>query len=121
MAAPNIVGVTTITGKTDVQNVGTGATAIVTNSAASNQVYKVNSLIVSNIDGATAADITVDLFRGATAYALTSTISVPPNATLVVISKETGIYLEEGDVLRCTASAAGDLQAVCSYDIITDV
>jgi hypothetical protein len=121
MAAPNIVGVTTITGKTDVQNVGTGATAIVTNAAASGQVLKVNSLVVSNIDGTNAADITVDLFRGAAAYRLTSTVTVPPNATLVVISKDTGIYMEEGDTLRCTASAAGDLQAICSYDIITDV
>jgi hypothetical protein len=31
-----------------------------------------------------------------------------------------GIYLEEGDAIRCTASAAGDLQALCSYEIIDD-
>ena len=42
MAAPNIVNVSTITGKLAVQAVGTSATAIVTNSAASGQVYKIN-------------------------------------------------------------------------------
>ena len=38
MAAPNIVDVTTIIGKTAVQIVGTSPSAIVTNSAASGKV-----------------------------------------------------------------------------------
>jgi uncharacterized protein YajQ (UPF0234 family) len=119
MAAPNIVNTTTILGSTDVMSVTTTATAITTNSAASGKVYKVNSLIVSNVDGTNAADVTVDIFRSSTAYRLASTISVPADATLVVISKETGIYLEEGDSIRLTASANGDLQAVCSYEEIS--
>ena len=119
MAAPNIVAVTTIIGKTAVQAVTTSATAIVTNSAASNKVFKINSLIVANIDGTNAADITVDLFRSTVAYRLASTISVPADATLVVLNKDIAIYLEEGDSLRCTASANGDLEAVCSYEEIS--
>lgn len=117
MAAPNIVNVVTITGKTAVQAVGTSATAIVTNSAASGKVFKVNALYVANIDGTSAAEITVDLFRSSTAYPIASTISVPADATLDIMSK--AIYLEEGDALRCTASAAGDLTAVCSYEEIS--
>lgn len=119
MAAPNIVGVTTINGKTAVQAVTTSASAIVTNSGGSNKVLKINSLVVSNVDGTNAADITVDVFRSSTAYELASTITVPADASLVVISKETSIYLEEGDSLRCTASADGDLEAVCSYEEIS--
>ena len=119
MAAPNIVNVTNIIGHTDVLAVTTSASAIVTNSAASNKVFKINSLIVSNIDGTNAADITVDLFRSSTAYLLASTITVPADATLVVISKDNPIYLEEGDALRCLASANGDLQAICSYEEIS--
>ena len=118
MANPNIVAVTSIYGKTAVQDITTSATAIVTNSASSGEVYKVGSLIVSNIDGTVAADVTVDLLRGGSSYKIVSTVSVPANATLVVIAKDTGIYLEEGDSLRCLASAAGDLQAVCSYETI---
>jgi hypothetical protein len=117
MAAPNIVNVATITGKTAVQAVGTSATAIVTNSSGSGKVFKVNALYVANIDGTVAADITVDLYRSATAYAISSAISVPAKATLDIMSKP--LYLEEGDVLRCTASAAGDLTAVCSYEEIS--
>jgi len=117
MAAPNIVGVTTITGKTAVMAVTTSATAIVTNSSSSGKVFKVNALYVANIDGTNACDLTVDLFRSSTAYKIASTVSVPADATLDVISKS--IYLEEGDALRLTAGANSDLEAVCSYEEIS--
>lgn len=120
MAAPNIVNVTSIFGKTDVQAVGTSAAAITTNSSASNKLYKINSLIISNVDGVNPADITVDIYRSATAYHLAKTILVPADSTLQVITKDMGIYLEEGDSLRCTSSAVGDLEALCSYEIIDD-
>ena len=119
MAAPNIVNVATITGKTAVQAVGTSATAIVTNTAASGKVFKINTLIVSNVDGANAATITADLFRSSVAYEIASTVNVPADTSLVVLSKETSIYLEEGDSLRLTASAASDLEAICSYEEIS--
>jgi len=117
MAAPNIVNVATITGKTAVQAVGTSATAIVTNSAASGKVFKVNALYVSNVDGTDNAEINIDIFRGSTAYHIGKTIVVPADATLDVMSKS--VYLEEGDSLRLTANAASDLEAVCSYEEIS--
>lgn len=119
MAAPNLANVTTITGKTAVLAVTTSATAIVTNSAASGKVLRINTLIIANVDGTNAADITVDVFRSSVAYRIANTISVPADASLVVISKDKSIYLEEGDSLRCTASANSDLEAVCSYDDIS--
>jgi hypothetical protein len=117
MAAPNIVNVTTIIGKTAVQAITTSATAIVENSAASGKVFKVNALYVANVDGTSAADLTVDVYRSTTPYRLASTVSVPADSTLDVISK--AIYLEEGDAIRLTASASGDLEAVCSYEEIS--
>jgi hypothetical protein len=117
MAAPNIVNVTTITGKTAVQAVGTSATAIVTNSAASGKVYKVNALYVSNVDGTDNAEVNIDIFRSSVAYHIVKTLVVPADATVDVISK--AIYLEEGDALRITANAASDLEAVCSYEEIS--
>tara|TARA_E500000318_G_C3521004_1_gene196381 strand:+ start:581 stop:934 length:354 start_codon:yes stop_codon:yes gene_type:complete len=117
MSAPNIVNVTTITGKTAVQAVGTSATAIVTNPASSNKVFKVNALYVSNVDGTDNAEINVDIYRSSTAYHIAKTIVVPADATLDVISKS--FYLEEGDALRLTANAASDLEAVCSYEEIS--
>ena len=117
MTAPNIVNVVTITGKTAVMAVTTSATAIVTNSAASGKVFKVNALYVSNVDGTDNADLTVDIYRSSTAYHIAKTVNVPADATLDVISKS--IYLEEGDSLRLTASANSDLEAVCSYEEIS--
>lgn len=117
MAAPNIVNVATITGKTAVQAIGTSATAIVTNSAASGKVFKVNALYVSNVDGTNDADVSIDIFRSSVAYHIAKTIVVPADATLDVLSKP--LYLEEGDSLRITGSAASDLEAVCSYEEIS--
>lgn len=120
MAAPNIVNVATITGKTVGLAVTISATAIVINPAASGKVFKINSLIISNIDGTTAADITADVYKNqTTAFNLAKTIAVPADATLVIISKDTSIYLEENDSIRLTASANSDLEAVCSYEEIS--
>ena len=117
MAAPNIVNVATITGKTAVLVVTTTATAIVTNSAASGKVFKINALYISNVDGVNNATVNVDIFRSSVAYRIANTITVPADATLDVISKS--IYLEEGDTLRLTANANSDIEAVCSYEEIS--
>lgn len=117
MAAPNIVNVTTITGKTAVQQVGTSAASIVTNSAASGKVLKVNSLYVSNVDGTDNAEVNISLLRSATSYHIAKTLVVPADATIDVLSKP--IYLEEDDALQLLANAASDLEAICSYEEIS--
>jgi len=117
MTAPNIVNVTTITGKTAVQAVTASATAIVTNSAASDKVLKVNALYISNVDGTNAANINVDIHRSSVAYHIAKTVSIPADTTLDILSKS--LYLEEGDELRLTAGAASDLEAICSYEEIS--
>jgi hypothetical protein len=124
MAAPNIVNVATITGKTAVVDLSTtNATAVVSNAASSGKVFKINSLIVSNVDGSSAADITISLYSqddiGGTATEIVKTVSVPADASLVVISKDTSIYLEEDKSIGATASAASDLKVVCSYEEIS--
>jgi len=119
MANPNIFNATSIYGKTAVQAVGTSAGAIVENTAASGKILKINSLTIANVDGTNSASATVDVFRSSTAYRLAFTVLVPANSSLVVISKDNLIYLEEGDSLRCTASVSGDLEAVCSYEEIS--
>jgi len=120
MAAPNIVNVATITGKTAVLALSaTTQTSLLSNAAASNKVLKVNSLTVSNVNATTSADITVVLKRSSTDYALANTITVPAKSSLVVISKQNAIYLEEGDALHCTASVANYFQVVCSYEDIS--
>lgn len=124
MANPNIVNVTDIRGKTSVVDLSTtNATLVVENPASSNKVFKINSLYVSNVDGSSPAEITVSLYSedniGGTATQLVSTVVVPADATLIVISKDTAIYLEEDKSIGATASAASDLKVVCSYEEIS--
>jgi hypothetical protein len=124
MAAPNIVNVTTITGKANVVNLTTtSATAVVSNAASSGKVFKINSLVVSNVDGTNAADITISYYSeddiGGTATEIVSTVSVPADASLVVIDKNTSIYLEEDRSIGATAGAANDLKVVVSYEEIS--
>jgi len=118
MTAPNIVDVTTITGKTVGVAIGTSNTNIVANAASSGKVYKVNSILVSNVDGSAAADITLSIQKAAaTDFHIAKTLSVPADSTLDVLNKS--IYLEENDILRGLASAASDLEVVCSYEEIS--
>jgi hypothetical protein len=124
MANPNIVNVTDIRGKTVVADLTTtNSTLVVENVAASGKVFKINSLIVSNVDGSSAADITINLFSedniGGTGTQIVSTVSVPADASLVVIDKSTSIYLEEDRSIGATAGAASDLKVVCSYEEIS--
>lgn len=124
MAAPNIVGVTTIVGITTFLNLSTSsATVLLSNAASSGKVFKVNSIIVANDDGTNTANITVSINSaaagGGTAFKLAHTIDVAADSTLVVIDKASSIYLEENKSLVVTASAADDLDVICSYEEIS--
>jgi hypothetical protein len=121
MTAPNLVNIGTITAKAAVVDLTTtNATLVVENPAASNKVFKINSLIVSNVDGTNAADITVSFYSedniGGTATEIVSTVSVPADASLVVIDKNTSIYLEEDRSIGATAGSASDLKVIVSYE-----
>lgn len=120
MANPNIVNVANIYGKVTGLAVTTSATAIVSNASGSGKILKINSLTIANVNGTTAADITADVYKNqTTAYKIAFTVSVPADATLILISKDSSIYLEENDSIRLTASANSYLEAVCSYEEIS--
>jgi hypothetical protein len=118
MAAPNIVNVTSIYGRTTHVNLTTSSQSIVSNSASSNKVFKINTIIVANVDGSAAADVTVNYNNAGTTFAIASTVSVPADSTLVVLDKASAIYLEENDSIAALASANGDLVIHISYEEI---
>lgn len=124
MAAPNIVNVTTITGKTTYAALTTTLTTILlANAASSGKVFKINSIMISNVDGVNAADVTIRINTAAagsgTSYALANTISVPADATLSLIDKTNAFYLEEDKSILGGASANSDLEIVISYEEIS--
>lgn len=123
MANPNIVGVTAIVGNTLSIAVATSATQLASNAASSGKVFKINSIVIANIDGSAAADITVNIYSaaalGGTALAIASTIAVPADSTLIVTDKTTGFYLLEDRSIGAIAGTASDLVATISFEEIT--
>lgn len=117
MVAPNIVNVTSITGKTAVANVtAAAANTIITNSAASNQVFKINTVTIANYT-AGVISANVDIQRSSATFLIIGNVAVPSNSTIVVSGKDTAFYLEEGDALRISAN--GNCYAISSYEIIS--
>jgi hypothetical protein len=124
MAAPNIVNVSSIIGMTTA--VGLGTTAVVTflsNADASGKVLKINTIMAANTNGNNAANITVKYHLAAagagTSIALANIIAVPAGATLVIIGKDSPIYIEENKSLTAQASASNAIAIVCSYEDIS--
>ena len=115
MAAPNIVNVSTITGKSVTGALGTSTATLLQNSASSNKVFKINTILVSNVDGTNSATAAISLYDGTDRY-IAKGITVPAGATVVLIDKNSTIYLEENRHIRGDASAAGDLEYIISYE-----
>jgi len=95
---------------------------LVSNAASSGKVFKINSIVVANVDGTSAADITINVYSqaalGGTAYPIASTISVPADATLIVTDKTTSFYLLENQSIGATAGSASDLVVTASWEEI---
>lgn len=124
MANPNIVNVTSILGdNSSVSLTTTAATSIVSNAASSGKVLKINTIIAANVDGTNAADITINKYSaaalGGTAFPIASTVSVPADASLVIVDKTTAIYLKENESIGATAGTASDLVITCSWEDIS--
>ena len=128
MANPNIVSVATINGGSLGLHLTTSEVALITVTA--EYLIKVNSILVANVDGTNAATCDVRVVKlnvtplGITnvdtsgTFYLAKTVNVPADDILVVVDKP--IYLMETDVLQIRGSAASDLDAFISYDVIID-
>ena len=128
MANPNIVAVTDIKGESVGWNL-TNTTTTTLMTVSSSKLIKINRMTVANVDGTSAADVTIfidtsvqtssgaTVASGAADVYLAKTVSVPADATLVI--SDTPIYLREGDILKGGASASGDLDLFISYEVIS--
>lgn len=128
MAAPNILALTTATGKTTyLTPSGTTALVLLQNAASSNKVLKINQIVAANVNGTNAVDCTVAIYTnggvaqgsapsGGTAFPIASTISVPADASLIVADKTTAIYLEENTSISVTSGTANGITYSISYE-----
>ena len=131
MANPNIVSVSSIYGTTTLNAVTTAGVLVADNvdnagnTATTNELFKVNLLSISNVDGVNDANVSVQVISGVKGGSgqtrhLVKTVTVPADSTLIVIDKNTSLYLMEDMQIKVIGSAAGDLEAICSYDVIDD-
>jgi hypothetical protein len=127
MGAPNILACTIATPHTvSITPADTSRNALVT-APATGSVQKINQIMVSNVDGTNAVDATVELrlADGSTYRALGSTISVPADATLIILDKTTMLYLldttvsGEASTLWATSGTTSKLTFTVSYETIT--
>ena len=127
MAAPNILASTSAVPHTvSITPADTARNALVT-APATGAAQKINQIMVANIDGTTAYDATVELrlADGTTYRALASTISVPPDASLIISDKTTMFYLldtsvtGEASTLWATSSTASKLTYTVSYETVS--
>ena len=123
MAAPNIVNISSMVGKTDTTNLTTtSATNILNNAASSGKVLRVTLIRSVNVDGSNAADISVSLYAeddlGGEQTELIQAKEVSINTNLDVITKDTPLYLEEDTSLGAAASAANDIKIIVTYEEI---
>lgn len=121
MAAPNVVNVTSIYGKTTGLALTSSVQDILT--CPSDKLLKINSIIVANVDGTNNDVVTVSWYDSgtATSFRLAYTITVSADSTLIVLDKNAPIYLEEGDKIQANGNAAsGDLEIIVSYEELDD-
>ena len=120
MANPNLGSATNVyAANASLSLTTTSATQLVSNAASSGKVFLIDGITVSNIDTANAVSVTVTQYRTAdgtgTAYELCSTVSVPANASLIVVDKAQGVSLLEAQSIYVTASAGNKLKVNASW------
>ena len=131
MANPNLLAATTASGTTTYLTPGgTTAVVLVPNAASSGQVFKINQIVAANVNGSSAVDVTVAIYTngavaqgsapsGGTAYPIASTVSVPADASLIVVDKTSSIYLMEGSSITVTSGTASGITYTISYEVIS--
>jgi hypothetical protein len=127
MANPNIVNVTDIRGNTSSLLITTTdnpfAVPIINNPASSNKIYKINTIIVSHVGSSGTANIAIRLFSqddlGGTGNSIISSVEVPYKSSLVVLDKNTSLYLNEDRSIGATANTASNLVVTASWEEIS--
>ena len=123
MANPNIVNVSSIYGNTSYLIPSTtGATTWTALTPSSGSVNKVDNIVASNVTGSAVA-VTVSINSatggGGTAYRIAYQISVPANASLIIVDKTTALYVGESQSIVVTVGTGSAIELTAAYETIT--
>jgi len=117
MTIPNLLSLTQVYGKTTATNIGTAVTVLLSNSLASGKSMKLNSMYIANIDNTTSSRISVDFYRNSISIRLVDRMQIIPGDSLIAIDRNSSVYLEEGDSLRCYSDQLNLIHVTLSYDV----
>ena len=123
MANPNIVQVTNIYGNTSYLIPSTSSVTTWTAlTPAAGTVNRVNSMVASNVTGIS-VPVTVSVNSatggGGTAYRIAYQITVPANASLIIVDKTTALYIGEAQSVVVTVGTGSAIELTASYEAIT--
>jgi hypothetical protein len=120
MTAPNLAAPTTITGKTTyLALANTNETDLLVNAASSNTALRITGVLLVNTSGSAAVDATIKLYSAATSgtgFDLCRTVTVAAKDTIVLLGRDSSVWLQEDRRLTATASASNALTVICSYE-----
>lgn len=118
MTNPNILNAISIVGKNKGHTATTSAVTLVT--AGTSELIKIKSLIVANNSATTgsAANLRWRDSSASTDYYIVRELSVPQDASVMVIGNDFPVYLEEGDYLQAWATNT-NVDFTLIYEILT--
>ena len=117
MAAPNLLLLSTGTGKTYFANL-TSTTTTTLLTCPSNQVYKINNITIANVDATTGYDVTMYIANSTVSVPFAYQITIPAKSSLVLNDKSGQFYLEESQSLQGGTTASNKLSALISYEVL---
>ena len=117
MANPNLAGISGIFGKSVANtSIGTSLTTVLT--TATDRVYKINTLLLSNTDTANSALIKAAIDKSGTVVTVVDNVEIPVGTAFTAIDKSIPVYLEEGDTLQVSSNTGNQVHVLISYEDI---
>jgi hypothetical protein len=122
MTAPNLKSpstLTTVIGKTAPYNCTGTLSAALSNGSGSGKVLKVTAIRAANVDGINNVDFDLSHYRDGTHTYIAYKVTIPAASTLLPLSREEYLYLEEGDAIYAKASTTTKIDLLISYEDIS--
>ena len=131
MANTNITAVTASYGKTTYYTPQVATPVVLlANAAGSANTCKINQIVASNIHSTNAINASLWIYTNGAqsqnsvptsgvSHCVANAISVPVNASLILVDKTTAIYLEEGTSIVVSSGTANGITYSLSYELIS--
>lgn len=118
MAIPNILNATIIYGRTSFSNVTNSLSNVLINSSSSGNSFRIVNCTAANIDTGNIANVSLVVNRSGAVNYLAVGINVPARSSIVMLSKDNSLILEEGDTLQMSADANNRIWGTVVYEEI---